>query len=195
MDRKERDILLIRAFKKGDTGAFEILFKLYHKRLYAFLFSLLKSKDDAEEIVQDTFVKIWEKREEFIEDYPFDSYLFKIAKNAFLNHLRKKINRKAFEERVGFWFDFSVNNTEEYILFRETQEAIDWVINTLPPKRKQIFMMRRIEGKSRQEIADTLSLSVVTVDSQLMKAGKQISTGLQKYNVLFFFVALLLGMC
>lgn len=56
-------------------------------------------------------------------------------------------------------------------------------------------MMRRIEGKSRQEIADTLSLSVVTVDSQLMKAGKQISTGLQKYNVLFFFVALLLGLC
>lgn len=187
--------MLIRAFKKGDAGAFEILFKLYHKRLYAFLFSLLKSKDDAEEIVQDTFVKIWEKREEFIEDYPFDSYLFKIAKNAFLNHLRKKINRKAFEERVGFWFDFSVNNTEEYILFRETQEAIDWVINTLPPKRKQIFMMRRIEGKSRQEIADTLSLSVVTVDSQLMKAGKQISAGLQKYNVLFFFVALLLGLC
>ncbi len=74
---------LIKAFKKGDAEAFKSLFELYHKRLYSFLFRLLKSKEDAEEIVQETVLKIWEN---YWEEYPFESLLFRIARNTSLNY-------------------------------------------------------------------------------------------------------------
>ncbi len=92
MNTTGSEIELINAFKKGDSKAFEKLFQKYHKKLYSFLFYLLHTKEDAEEIVQETFVKIWEKREDLIDGYSFDSFLFTIAKNAFLNQNRKKIN-------------------------------------------------------------------------------------------------------
>ena len=171
MNPKEGEIELIRAFKKGDTKAFEKLFQKYHKKLYAFLFHLLHSKEDAEEIVQETFIKIWEKREDFIEGYSFDSFLFTVAKNAFLNLNRKKVNRRVFEDHPDFLEETSRGETDGYIIFQETREIINTVINGLPPKRKEIFLLRRIEGLTRKEIAEKLGISVITVDNQLTKAS------------------------
>lgn len=184
MDSQNSEIQLIKAFKKGDAHAFESLFNLYHKRLYYFLFGLLKSKEDAEEIVQETFLKIWESREHFWENYPFESLLFRIAKNAFLNYNRKKVNRTVFEEHFGFFTDLSESSTDQYILFQETQSIIETIVNGLPPKRKEIFLLQKIEGLSRQEIADKLGISIITVDSQLLKANKYLKEEFQKYSLL-----------
>lgn len=184
MDSQNFEIQLIKAFKKGDALAFESLFNIYHKRLYYFLFGLLKSKEDAEEIVQETFLKIWESRENFWEDYPFESLLFRIAKNAFLNYNRKKVNRTVFEKHFGFFTDFSESSADQYILFQETQSIIETIVNGLPPKRKEIFLMQKVEGLSRQEIASKLGISIITVDSQLLKANKHLKEEFQKYSVL-----------
>lgn len=184
MNKIEREILLIKAFKKGDLKAFEKLFERYHKELYAFLFHLLNSKEDAEEIVQDTFVKIWEKREDFNEGYPFSSFLFKIAKNSFLNQNRKKVNRKVFENHLNFLNEISTGNTDDYIIFKETRDIINTIINGLPSKRKEVFLLRRIECLSRKEIADKLGISIITVDSQLLKANKYLKDELKRYSLL-----------
>lgn len=184
MDRKESEILLIKAFKNGNSKAFEKLFERHHKKLYAFLFHLLNSKEDAEEIVQEAFIKIWEKREDFIEGYPFESFLFKIAKNAFLNLTRKKVTRGVFEEHLNLLQEISSERSDDYIIFKETSDIIDTIISGLPAKRKEIFLLRRIEGLSRQEIADTLGISVVTVDGQLLKANKYLKEELKKYSLL-----------
>ena len=184
MKTAECEILLIKAFKEGNEQAFEKLFEQYHKKLYAFLFRLLNSKEDAEEIVQETFIKIWEKREDFNEGYPFQSFLFKIAKNAFLNLNRKKVNRKVFEDHLSFLNEISSGNTDDYIIFKETTEIINTVICGLPPKRKEIFLLRRIEGFSRQEIANKLEISVITVDSQLLKANRYLKEELKEYSLL-----------
>lgn len=184
MKLAESEILLIKAFKEGNQQAFEKLFEQYHRKLYAFLFRLLNSKEDAEEIVQETFIKIWEKREDFNEGYPFQSLLFKIAKNAFLNLNRKKVNRKVFEDHLNFLNEISSGNTDDYIIFKETTEIINTVIGGLPPKRKEIFLLRRIEGLSRKEIANKLEISIITVDSQLLKANKYLKEELKKYSLL-----------
>jgi len=178
------EILLIRAFKRGDPRAFERLFDRHHKKLYVFLYRLLNSKEDAEEILQDTFIKIWEKREEFIEGYPFEFFLYTIAKNAFLSLNRKRVNRKIAEDYLHIFAEVTSNHTEEYVIFKETKAIIDAIINDLPPKRKEIFLLRRIEGFSRQEIADKLGISVITVDSQLLKANKFLKEGIKKYSLL-----------
>jgi len=184
------EILLIRSFKKGDARAFEILFERHHRKLYAFLMKLLNSKEDAEEIVQETFIKIWEKREEFIDGYPFDSYLFKIAKNAFLNLNRKKVNRKVIEDHLYFMNELDTGNTDDYIIFKETRDIINTIIGGLPPKRKEIFLLRRMEGFSRKKIAEKLQISVITVDSQLLKANKYLKEELKKFSLIILLILL-----
>lgn len=190
MNLKKSEIELIRDFKNGDTKAFEKLFQKYHKKLYAFLFHLLRSKDDAEEIVQETFIKIWEKREDFIDGYSFDPFLFTIAKNAFLNQSRRKINRRVFEDHLNFLEEIASEKTDDYIIFKETKEIINTIIEGLPPKRKEIFLLRKIEGLSRKEIVEKLDISIVTVDNQLMKANIYLKDQLKKYSLLLLILFL-----
>ena len=184
LNSRKPDIKLIKAFKNGDDKAFKMLFDCYHERLYSFLFSILKSREDAEEVVQETFLKIWENRESFQENYPFEPLLFRIAKNTSLNYTRKKVNRTVFEKHFGFFANLSENSADQYVLFKETQEIIDAILNGLPPKRKEIFLLQRVEGLSRNEIADKLGISVVTVDHQLSKANKYVKEEFKKFSLL-----------
>lgn len=184
MISKEPEIILIRDFKKGNAKAFEKLFEIYHKRLYAFTFSLTKSKEDSEEIVQNAFIKVWENKEIYIEEYPFEAYLFKIAKNAFLNHNRKQINRRIFEDHFEIFAELTDNSADRHLLFKETQMIVDELINSMPPKRKEVFLLQKIEGHTRKEISDKLNISIVTIDSHLMKANKQLIEGLKKFSLL-----------
>jgi len=145
---------------------------------------MLKSKEDAEEIVQETFLKIWENREQFWEDYPFDALMFRIAKNASLNYSRKKVNRAVVEKHLEFFPDLSGDPADQYVLFQETQRIIETILNGLPPKRKEIFLLQKVEGFSRQEIAEKLGISVITVDHQLFKANKFVREEIRKYSLL-----------
>jgi RNA polymerase sigma-70 factor (family 1) len=186
VDSTYSEIQLVRAFKNGDAEAFRLLFELHHKRLYSFLFKLLKSKEDAEEIVQESFLKVWLNRENFWEDYPFETLLFRIAKNASLNYIRKKVNRTVFEKHFEFLTDLHENNysADQYVLFQETQNIINTILEGLPPKRKEIFLLQKVEGLSRQEIAEKLGISVITIDHQLLKANKYIKEECQKFGFL-----------
>ncbi|HOV72202.1 MAG TPA: RNA polymerase sigma-70 factor [Dysgonamonadaceae bacterium] len=191
MDINENEILLIRAFKNGDQKAFEKLFERYHKKLYAYLMRLLDSKEDAEEIVQESFIKIWEKREEFIEGYSFDAFLFTIAKNTFLNFTREKVNRRVFEDHFQIINEMESDKTDDYVIFKETREIIRLIIDGMPPRRREVFIMRKVEGLSRKEISEKLGISVITVDSQLLKANTYLKDELKKYGLLL--ICLLAG--
>jgi RNA polymerase sigma-70 factor (family 1) len=191
MDINENEILLIRAFKNGDQKAFEKLFERYHKKLYAYLMRLLDSKEDAEEIVQESFIKIWEKREEFIEGYSFNAFLFTIAKNTFLNFTREKVNRRVFEDHFQLINEVESGKTDDYVIFKETREIIRLIIEGMPPRRREVFMMRKVEGLSRKEISEKLGISVITVDSQLLKANTYLKDELKKYGLLL--ICLLAG--
>ena len=184
MKEKGNELLLIRAFKAGNEKAFKQLFDKYHKKLYAYLFRLLDSKDDAEDIVQETFLKIWNKREAFNEAYSFDSFLFKIAKNTFISFTRKKVNQQIFAHDPDLFSEPDSANSDSYVICRETRQIIDAIIDQLPEKRKEIFRLRRIENLSRQEIADKLGISIVTVDNQIMKANHFLKAELKKYSIL-----------
>ena len=174
----------IRDFKKGDAKAFERLFEIYHKRLYGFILKLTRSKADSEEIVQDAFMKVWINRANFNESYPFDAYLFKIAKNSFISHTRRQINKRIFEDHLSLFTEQANESADEQIIFKETALIVDSLINSMPPKRKEIFYLQKKEGLSRKEISERLNVSLVTIDSHLMKANKQFAEGLKKYGLL-----------
>lgn len=175
---------LVAEFKKGNPRAFDQLFYLYNRRLYSFLFHLTRSTEDAEEILQHTFVRVWEKRDLYNEQYPFDAFLFKVAKNAFLNHARKKINQRIAETHLGLYSEMMDDSVDDYLALKETSSLIEALVEAMPPQRQQVFRMQKFEGLSRKEISEKLNISVVTIDSHLAKANKDLLEGLKRFSIL-----------
>lgn len=166
--------------KHGDRNAFEQLFKLYHKRLYFFCFSLCNNKEVAEGITQETFIKIWNSRESIDESKSFSGFIYTIAKNQVLNHIRKSLNRQNFLKYLQGKSD-THNQTEIDFSFNELKNAHDALVKKMPVKRREIYQLNKEQGFTRKEIADKLQLSVNTVDSQLAKALKFIRSGLKEF--------------
>lgn len=177
---------LVEALKNGDNDAFKSLFEMYHQKLYFFLFAILKSKEDVEEIIQETFLKVWENRANLWIDYSFEAFVFRIAKNTSLNYHRKRVNRTVFENHLSFFTESSNSAADEYVLFEETKQIIRTILNGLPPKRKEIFLLARVDGLSRKEIAEKLGISVITVDHQLSKSNSYVKEEFEKFSLLMF---------
>lgn len=179
---------LVKALSAGDIKAFNDLFKLYANRIYRFAFGYLKSESDSEELVQDVFMKVWERRSELNENLSFKSYLFTIAFNIIRKHFAKKsLNNRYFEYQILDDLDLK---TVQNIDYKSTKEHLDQLIAKLPPKRRSIFVKSRLEGYSVKEIAEEMGTSPKTVENQLGDALKFIREHLRKENlpVIIFFV-------
>ena len=180
---------LVKALSKGDIKAFNNLFLIYGNRIFRFAVGYLKSEVDAEELVQDVFLKVWEKRFELKENLSFKSYIFTIAFNIIRKHFVKKaLTTKYFEQQVIEEADLS---TIQNIDFQSTKKAIDQLVEQLPARRKEVFIKSRFEGLTVKEIADELGTSPKTVENQLGEALKFIREHLGKEDfagILFFFL-------
>lgn len=187
----EADRVLLTAIKRGDERAFRKIFDKYHKRLYLFIYKVLHSKVDAEEITQEVFIRIWEHKHLLKKELSFSGYLFKVAKNLLYDQTKKRLRRELMDndliENMEAW---STNETEREIFFKDTKSMVEMVVDGLPEKRKQIFLMSREEGLDRNQIAESLGLSVYTVDSQLTKAVKYVKAELLKKEYLLVLVLL-----
>jgi RNA polymerase sigma-70 factor (family 1) len=160
---------LVVGLKSGDSKAFEKLFRKYNQKLYNFCYRILRSKPDAEGIVQNTFLTIWETRQILNENLPFSSYIYKIAQNRVFNELRKRVNRRYYTEYLVEYNERLENTTEKSILFTEMEKTIHDLINSLPHRRREIFLLSRDEGLTYKEIAVRLEISENTVDTQIRK--------------------------
>lgn len=161
-----QDAKMVKDLRGGDIQAFNQLFEAYSSRLYAFGIKYLKSEADAEELVQDVFLKIWRNREKLQEDKCFQAYLFTIAYNQIKEYFQYKgvfLNVAEEKQEAG-----SVDNsTEAGISYRSVLEHINALLQQLPEKKQKIFQLSRFEGKSAKEIAVQLGISSKTVDNQV----------------------------
>jgi len=160
----------VRKLKKGSFAAFDHLFSVYRERLYAFAIGYLKIEEDAKELVQDVFVKVWEHRHQLDESRSFNAYLFTIAKNTILNYFRKKANEQNYIEYIKKHTGLSVSPVEEKVEFSELQEKARTLIEQLPPRQKEIYHLSREEGLSNEEIAQALKISRKTVENHITLA-------------------------
>ncbi|MCI1186993.1 RNA polymerase sigma-70 factor [Hymenobacter sp. DH14] len=160
---------LLRRLNEGDERAFDALFRHYSALVYRFAYGYLKARTDAEEIVQECFLKIWEKREQLRPDVPLKAYLFTTAHNAILNQLRRQQQRQRFQTYSAGLAPAQVGNGAE---FSELESLYQAALEQLPPKRREIFMLSRQQGLSYPEIAQQLNLSVKTVEAQMTHALK-----------------------
>lgn len=179
---------LVKALSKGEIRAFNDLFQLYGNRIYRFSMGYLKSQTDAEELVQDVFLKVWEKRVELKDFLSFKAYLFTIAYNLIKKHFAKKaLIHKYLEGQIIDDFDYGTTQNIDYL---STKKLIDAIVDQLPPKRKIVFIRSRFEGLTVNEIAEELGTSPKTVENQLGEALKFVREHLKSENfaVLIFFV-------
>lgn len=167
---REREQKLLVALANNEPKAFESLYKLYGKRLFEFINTYLNSKADTEEIIQEVFIKIWQKRSELDSQQSFKGYLFTIAYNA----IKKSFNKKKIEEKIKSEFIKDQYNDSiipaEEISLSDVMQRINLIVDQMPEKRKQIFNLCKNEGLSIKETANYLNISEKTVKNQLTSA-------------------------
>nr|WP_319997437.1 RNA polymerase sigma-70 factor [uncultured Draconibacterium sp.] len=178
------------ALKNDDIKAFDNLFEEYGKRLYHFAYGYLKSKDDAEEIVQEVFLKVWRNRKQLKPDLSFKAYIFKIAYHQILEIL-KQINRsQAYRHEIIDESIFFNDDTNTRLNYQMLLEKVESLIQKLPSRQKEILLKRKKEGIPVKEIATQLGVSPKTVENHLTQALKSIKKDLgeEELSALLFFL-------
>ncbi len=179
MDRiQER---LIKGLKVGDKKVFEEIYRLYFVPLSYYCAAYTGTMEDAEEIVQSVFLKLWIKRDDIIIESSLKAYLYKAVQNEAINLLNHNKVKKKYEHHI----DELNKNTNENVQHKMEKEELERIIKRamlrLPKKRRRIFEMSRFEGLKYSEIAERLSLSVKTVEAQMSKALKSLRKSLKDY--------------
>lgn len=171
--------------KKSDEKAFESLFHQYYGLLCAYATKMLNDKDAAEELVQDFFVKLWEKRESLSVEISVNNYLYRSVKNLCINYINHNKIKQNYAWRVS---ENSKSQIDEEFEFPETDlfDKIEAGINALPEKRREIFRLSRRDGLKYQQIAEKLHISVKTVETQMSLAFKSLREQLR--NTFTFFI-------
>ncbi len=187
---KHIDYLAVKKLKEGDAKAFDDLFKKYSQRLYNFSVKYLKSNEEADEVIQEVFLYIWDKRDGLKPNYSFNAYLFTIAFNIIKKHFIKKTKDNAFKDGLIYELLKQENNLDKIIDYKFLLEKVEYIIDLLPPRRKEIFIKRKYYDLSIKQIAEKMGISPNTVENQLASAQKQIMDELknEKLAGLLFFM-------
>jgi RNA polymerase sigma-70 factor (ECF subfamily) len=160
---------LILLIQKNDRVAFYNIYERYSKRLYGFVLRYIKLKEDAEEIVQVVFIKIWEYRNKIDAYASFESFLFTIAYNTTISLLRKRSNEKKYLDHLkSIQHPVDSPNLIDEIHFNELNERVQSLLDELTPRQKEIFQLSREEGLSHEEIAKKLDISINTVKKHMV---------------------------
>lgn len=163
------DTQLTLRIKLNDSGAFETLFKRYHDDLYRYFHYRINDSELSSDFCQELFVKLWNYREKLSPGKSVKSLLFTMARNMLINHYRhKSIHSSAFEEISYSHPEFDL--AEHFDMETELKE----IINTLPPKLREVFVLSRFDNMKYKEIASHLGISVKTVEARMSKALQQL---------------------
>lgn len=163
---------LISRFKGGDMAAFQKIYDTFCKPLYRFALSYMKDSFDAEEIVQDVFLKLWEKRDEVDEQKSFKSFLYRITVNKIFNELKHRVVKRKYDQHLLNIDQVTDETPESTIQFQELNKKLEHLLSKLPEQQRTIFIMSRWQGLSNAEIAQNLCLSARTVENQIYRAAK-----------------------
>jgi RNA polymerase sigma-70 factor (ECF subfamily) len=175
------DAELIRCLKeKGDKAAYEELYNRYWKKLLVQAFIKLKTEIEAEEVVQDVFLDLWERKESIEIRKTFHTYMAACVKYQILTRLALQRKHATFEREARLTVTEGVNLTEDWLDYETTRRQLEETVQCLPEKCQLVFRLSREEGYSQKEIADTLGISTKTVETHLGKALKVIRSSFQQ---------------
>ncbi|MFY0625943.1 MAG: RNA polymerase sigma-70 factor [Reichenbachiella sp.] len=189
--RKNRDIKLNEQplVSKDRLIEHERLFKTYYKPLLVFAIRWLHDRQDAEDVVQEVFTKIWKKGAEISETINIQSYLFGAVKNGCMNHDRhlKVMQRHQNDSK----YSLPINeNPHHYMMLNEIEKRIEDTLKSLPQKSKNVFILSRYEQKRNKEIADIMNISIKTVEAHMSKVLSALKRNLKHYISVILIIVL-----
>lgn len=177
------DLLISTKIKEGDIKAFEAFFRRYYSSLCFFAAGITGSYEAAEEIIEELFYKLWQNRETINIFHSLKSYLYGAAKNQSLQYIEHcKIKDKYAKIIKASNSSANNENPQAMIEYRELESIVNTTLLKMPARRMQIFRMHRNEGKKYSEIAQSLSLSVKTVEAEISKSLKLLRVEIEQYT-------------
>ena len=187
------DNLIFEAIKKDDSSAYELIFREYYRPMTAYAFRFLGNLADSESIVQDVFLRLWQKRKEIMITSSLQNYLFRSVKNHCINYIEHEKIKTGYQDMV-IKNEADRSEYSEFFLEYGLRMKIQAAIAALPQKRQEIFRLAREDGLKYREIADQLNISVKTVETQMTLALKQLRESLKEYkNLVMFFLCTVKG--
>lgn len=176
------------SLKSGEESAFKLVFKMWYEQLLHFAKEYVINEEIAKNMVQDAYLKLWEKRKKLNPESNLKSYLYTLTKNNCINYLNKIKVRQSYEKHIK-------NNYEELLLnyqalssldfdalsFDELNELIQTTIDSLPEKCRKVFKMSRYDDLKNREIAEKLEISERTVEDHISKALSKLRTNVKKH--------------
>jgi RNA polymerase sigma-70 factor (ECF subfamily) len=186
---------LIGLLEDGGEASFKVVYNHFYSRLYFFVSEYIPNKDMVENILQDTFLALWEKRSQLKPGTNLNAYLYTIAKNNSLKKLRdQKYKQAVFDPAQLSEWELELHagalgklDTSEF-LFSEIEAIIQDTLESLPPQCKTVFEMSRFQHRKNSEIAEELGLSLKTVEGHMTKAIKVFKHSLKDYLPLISFL-------
>jgi RNA polymerase sigma-70 factor (ECF subfamily) len=172
---------LLLQISEGRQAAFRQVYLLFYKRLFHFAFAIVKTRELAEEIVEDVFVGLWKKQAAARQVQNLRIYLYTATKNTALNYLSKKARESITEpfDHIQIELNGSAVTPEQILITAEMYKKIQTAVEALPPRCKMIFKLVREDGLRYKEIAEILNISVNTIDVQMAIAVRRIATALE----------------
>ena len=183
---------LLLSIKEGNREAFTQLYHRYSVRLYQNLLPLVKSPQIAEEIIQDLFVKVWEKRAGIQIQGSMVHYLFRIGENLVYDFFRHAAQDRKLKAQLSYYMSTDDPIAEWYLDMEQKEELLGKAIEQLPPQRQRIFRLCKLEGKSYQEVSLQLGISISRINDHIVKAIKTIQKHMTARALSYFLILLLL---
>lgn len=185
--------IVLQNLANDDKKALEELFNYYYPRLYQFSRSFLKLEEGIDDILQDVFIKIWKHRANIRSSETFNPFIFAITRNLLLNELRSRLSKQKIKDEI-----FQLSMPDEYhsfdkLEYGELKETIDQIVNDLPEKQKEVFLLSRYDGLTHKEISEKLNISTKTVEYHISQSISTIKSKLKQLgliSLLYFYLFL-----
>ncbi|RYM35078.1 sigma-70 family RNA polymerase sigma factor [Brumimicrobium glaciale] len=188
-EKGQKDLIIVNRAKIGDQAAFAELMTRYREPVYFMLLKMIKNTDDAEDLTIEAFGKAFNRIEQYVPNYAFSTWLFKIASNNCIDHIRKKrISLTSIDhmytnengESVGMQVDGGFLDPEETFIKQQKVKAMRDIVDRLKPRYKELIIKRYFEELSYDEIAEELDLPLGTVKAQLFRAREFLANVMKK---------------
>ena len=176
---------MVESLKSGDMTVFDEIYRKYCHKLFEFVYHITKNESDAEEIVQEVFLKLWESKHRLDSYRSFDSYLFTIAYNTTISLMRKRISEKKYVDHIIQMQHVSQDYDQaDEIQFVQLSNQVNILISHLPARQKEVFTLNREKGLTYKEIAERLEISENTVENHMAKALRYLKENMKKESML-----------
>ena len=185
--------IVLQKLANNDKKALEELFNHYYPRLYNYSKSFLKLEEGIDDILQDVFIKIWNNRTNIYSSASFNPFIFTVTRNLLLNELRNRLNNQKLKENVLKLSLPEEYNSFEKMEYSELKSMVEQIVNNLPEKQQEVFILSRNQGLSHKEIADKLNISAKTVEYHIAQSTATIKSKLRQVGIislLYFYLFL-----